>query len=322
MKVSGASAASTGTAGGERFAIRLMIAQGILFATETAAIHHIGPRVALMELALLRAGAGLALAGLFAWRAGFAVLRTRQLPLQLVRGGVGVLYLWVMVFSFSHLPFADATAISYTQAAYIALFSVVILRETVTRRRWTAAAVGIAGALLIAKPAFAGWNGAYLVALFGTSLNGLGFVLNKYMQREDTELTTMFYTNLVATVANLPALAIAGIPAPDTWAWLPALLLLGPAGMYLGILAVGHANASLLGPYTLLRLVAGLLGAVLIFHELPDIFSAAGAALILGSCVLAAATGARRLPFRERAGSRLRKVSGQPARLTAPSGNA
>jgi tetratricopeptide (TPR) repeat protein len=29
---------------------------------------------------------------------------------------------------------------------------------------------------LIAKPAFSGWNYAYLVALFGTSLNGLGFV--------------------------------------------------------------------------------------------------------------------------------------------------
>ena len=62
-----------------------------------------------------------------------------------------------MIYSFSRLPFADATAISYTQAGYIVAFSVLILGETVAWQRWAAAAIGIAGALLIAKPAFADW---------------------------------------------------------------------------------------------------------------------------------------------------------------------
>src|SRR5271155_4653095 len=151
----------------QRLAIQLMIAQGVLFAAETAAIHQIGSRVPLMLLALIRASAGLGLALVLARHVGLAVLRTRQLPLQLLRGGVGVLYLWVMIYSFGHLPFADATAISYTQAAYIAVFSVLVLGEPVTRLRWAGAAVGFIGALLIAKPVFAGWNSAYLIALFG-----------------------------------------------------------------------------------------------------------------------------------------------------------
>jgi drug/metabolite transporter (DMT)-like permease len=272
----------------QHLAIRLMVAQGVLFAVETAAVHHIGPRVPLMGLALIRAMAGLVLVTALAWHAGFAVLRTRHLPLQLLRGGVGVLYLWVMLYSFGHLPFADATAISYTQVAYISVFSLLILGETITPSRWIAAALGIAGALLIAKPAFAGWNSAYLVALIGTSLNGLGFVLNKYMQRDDTEPTTMFYTNLIAALANLPALAFTGLPDTATWAWLPAILILGPIGMYLGIIAVRHAAASMLGPYTLLRLVIGLVGAIVIFREIPDALSTVGAALILASCMLAA----------------------------------
>jgi drug/metabolite transporter (DMT)-like permease len=270
----------------ERFAIRLMIAQGVLFAAETAAIHHIGSRMSLMQLALIRAGAGLVLAVALARNYGFAVLRTRQLPLQLFRGGVGLLYLWVLIFSFGHLPLADATAISYTQAAYIAVFSVLILREPITRLRWAAAVVGIIGALFIAKPAFVGWNIAYLVALVGTSLNGLGFVLNRYLQEKDTEVTTMFYTNLVPFLANLPALMMTGLPDPEIFFWMPAIFLFGPIGMYLGIVAVKHANASMLGPYTFLRLVIGVLGGVVIFHELPDIFSAFGAALILASCIL------------------------------------
>lgn len=274
----------------ERFAIQLMIAQGLLFAAETAAIHQIGSRASVMQLSLIRAASGLGLAIILARKIGFAVLRTRQLPLQLLRGGIGLFYMWVLMYSFAHLPFADATAISYTQAAYIAVFSVVILRERVTGLRWAGAALGIVGGLLIAKPAFSGWNFDYLVALIGTSLLGLGFVLNRYLQHEDSAITTMLYTNLVPFLANLPVLVTAGLPSPDTFLWIP-IIFFGPIGMYIGIVAVKHASASMLGPYTLLRLVVGVLGGIAVFHELPDVFSAGGAVLILGGCVLSSGIG-------------------------------
>jgi drug/metabolite transporter (DMT)-like permease len=271
----------------ERFAVRLMLAQAALFAAETAIIHRIGPHASLMQLGLIRATGGVLLALVFARRMGFAVLRTRQLLLQLLRGAVSLLYLWVMIYSFAHLPFSDATAISYTQAAYIAVFSVLILGESVGRLRWTAAIIGILGALLIAKPSFAEWNAIYLVALLGTSLNGLSFVLNRYLQRQDSEATTMFYTNLVPLVANLPVLAMTALPTSETLLWLPGLLVFGPVGMYLGIIAARHAGAAMLGPYTLLRLVIALAAGVVVFRELPGASSAIGAMLILGSCLIA-----------------------------------
>ena len=109
-----------------------MIGQAILFAVETAMIHHIGARGSAMQLALLRSGAGVILVGFLAWKTGWSVMKTSQLPLQLLRGFVSVLYLWVLMYSFARLPFSDATAISYTQAAYIAVFSALILNERVT----------------------------------------------------------------------------------------------------------------------------------------------------------------------------------------------
>ena len=114
----------------QRLAVGLMIGQAILFAVETAMIHHIGPRGSAMQLALLRSGAGVTLVALLAWNTGWSVIKTAQLPLQLLRGFVSVAYLWVLMYSFAHMPFADATAIAYTQAAYIAVFSALILNET------------------------------------------------------------------------------------------------------------------------------------------------------------------------------------------------
>ena len=295
----------------QRLAIQLMIFQAVLFAAETAIIHHIGSRVSLLQLALIRGSAGVALALVLGRNIGLAVIHTRQLILQLVRGGISLVYLWVMIYSFSHLPFADATAISYTHAAYIAVFSVLILRESVSWSRWAAAAVGIVGALLIAKPAFAGWNSIYLIALIGTSLNGLAFVLNKYLQQEDTAITTMFYTNMVLLLSNAPAIAMGPWPSPDMLPWLCGFFILGPIGMYVGIVAVKHASASVLGPYTLLRLVIGVLGGVAIFHEFPDVFSAFGIVLILASCVLSSRIITRQPLLANRAGGR--RASGAPA---------
>ena len=270
----------------ERLAIQLMIGQSVLFAAETAMIHQIGSSASVMQLALIRGAAGVVLAFVLARQFGFGVIRTRQLPLQLLRGGVSTLYLWVLIYSFGQLPLADATAISYTAVAYIAGFSALILGEMVTPSQWAAAGIGILGAMLIAKPAFGGWNIAYIVALVGTSLNGLAFVLTRYLQREDTEATTMFYTNLVPVLANAPVLVLAGLPTPATLPWLPGLFLFGPVGVYLGIVAVRHAAASMLGPYTLVRLVIGVMGGVAIFRERPDTVSLLGTALILVSCLL------------------------------------
>jgi drug/metabolite transporter (DMT)-like permease len=274
----------------QRLAVGLMIGQAVLFAIETAMVHHLGSSASVMQLALLRSSVGLLLVGSLAWKTGWSVIRTTQLRLQLLRGLVSVTYLWVLMYSFTKLPFADATAISYTQAAYIAVFSALILNERVTAFRWIASAIGTVGALLILKPAFGDRNIVYFIALLGTSFNGLAFVLNRYLQRPggDSDLTTMFYVNAVAVVCNLPVLATTTLPAPVVWPWLSGVVMFGPIGMYLGIVAVRYASASSLGPYTFLRLVIASIAGIVLFGETPDPLSWLGIAAILSSCLLAA----------------------------------
>jgi len=268
-----------------RSAAWLMVAQSALFAAETAAIHQTGAHASVVLLSLVRGAAGVGLAAALAWHGGIAVARTRQLPLQLLRGGVSLLYLWMMIYAFARLPYADATAISFTQAAYIPVFAVIILGEKVLPVRWATTALAVAGALLIARPAFAGWDSVYLIALFGAILNALAFVLNRYLQRADSEATTLFYTSLVGVVGNIPFLAAVACPGVEQLPSLGGVLLLGPLGVYLGIAAVRRAPAAALGPFTLLRLVIGIAGGALVFGELPTLPAVFGASLILLGCV-------------------------------------
>jgi drug/metabolite transporter (DMT)-like permease len=272
----------------QRLGTGLMIGQAILFAVETGMIHQIGSRSSAMQLALLRSVAGLMLVGLLAGNTAKSVLKTNQLPLQLLRGLVSVVYLWVLMYSFAHMPFADATAISYTQALYITVFSALILNERVTIFQWAATTIGTVGALLIIKPAFLNQSLVYLLAILGTSFNGLAFVLNKYLQRRggDSELTTMFYVNMVALVCNLPVLVVSSPPGPEVWPWLSSVIIFGPVGMYFGMLAVRYASVSSLGPYSLLRLVVAVIGDIILFHEVPDWIALLGIAGIFSSCLM------------------------------------
>jgi drug/metabolite transporter (DMT)-like permease len=269
----------------EKFAIRLMVVQAMLFSAETTLIHYLGQAaISVVQFGAIR-GFGILTAMFFARH--FDVLRTEQLRLHLLRGLVALSYGWVMAYSFSRLPLADATAISYTQTIYIALFSIIILGETISRQRWLSAFVGIGGALLIAKPAFAEIGIVYLVAVLGTSLNALNFVLNRYSNRKDKEETTMGYTNLFVFLANLPlCFLFTSAPPTETIPSLFLFLILGPLGMYAGIVALKRADASLLGPYTLLRLVIGVLAGAIIFFEVPGLLTSIGIGLICLSCVL------------------------------------
>ena len=97
----------------------------------------------------------------------------------------------------------------------------------------------------------------------------------------------MSYVNAIAVVCNLPVLATTTLPEPDVWPWLCGVLIFGPVGMYLGMVAVRHASASSLGPYTLLRLVIAIIGSIVLFREIPDLLSWLGVAAILSSCLLA-----------------------------------
>jgi len=269
----------------ERLAICLMVMQGGLFSAETALVHHLGSAISIVHFGAIRGLGGIVMAMLFAHR--FDIFRTEQFPLHVLRGFTALTYGWVLVYSFGRLPFADATAISYTQTIYIALFSTFILGETISRLRWLSVFFGIVGALFIAQPKFAGLSIVYLVAFLGTSLNGLSFVLNRYSNRKDKAETTTAYTNLFTLVGNIPLCFLTPAPAMGTLPWLSLFLFLGPLGMYAGIVALKHADASLLGPYTLLRLVTGVIAGAAIFFEFPDLPTTTGIALICLSCVLA-----------------------------------
>jgi drug/metabolite transporter (DMT)-like permease len=270
-----------------RIGIALIIAQQVLFTIETTAVHQLAGALDVLQLSLLRASGGLGLAVCVAARSGWSVWRTEQLWLQFIRALVTIAYLLVLMYSFTALPFADATAIGYSQAIYITLLAPAILGESVGRHRWFGVVFGMVGALLLIQPDFSHVSWIYLSVLLGTSLNALALVLTRYMQRKDDAATVMLYLSVfsIALLAPVTAATTWRPSCPGLWAL--GVLVLGPLGQYCGIIAVRHVEATTLAPYTYVRLIFASVVGLVAFGEQLHWTTALGAAVIVIACLLA-----------------------------------
>jgi drug/metabolite transporter (DMT)-like permease len=261
----------------------LIVCQQVLFAGETALLHGFGGGLSVCWISELRGIGMLVLAGVLAGGIRSSLYRTEQPLLQIVRGLVSAAYLVVFAYSFSVLPLADATAISYTQTLYTTLFAALILGEKVTGGRWSIALLGFAGAVCVAHPSGSAGSALYLLVIAGTSLNGLSLVLTRLLRRTDEAPTVMFHAAAIAMICFAPGAASA--PAHPSWLWV-GLLVLGPAGFHAGVLAVRKARISELAPWLYIRLALSSLIGMSVFNEIPDAWTVVGLTLVLLSCLL------------------------------------
>lgn len=269
--------------------IVLILISYALLIGESAAVHQVGHDTTPIQFALLRSVGSLMLVAVLSRNIGLSVFRTHHLWLQVLRGTLTVVSIWGIFYGFAVLPLADATAVSYTRGVFLSILAALILKEQVNVGRWAATALGLVGCLIIIRPAFGAWRPDYLIILAGAALNAGAMVATKVLERRDTPLTVMAYMSLISFVFCLPGLAS---PWPDTaaWPWLLAILILGPAALYVGLLAIRAADISVIAPFDYSRLImAAGLGYVL-FGESPSPADFVGAAIITLACVWAAAT--------------------------------
>ncbi|HEX2116864.1 MAG TPA: DMT family transporter [Alphaproteobacteria bacterium] len=186
--------------------------------------------------------------------------------------------------SVSYLPLADVTAIGFAAPLILTGLAHFVLGERVGIRRWLAILVGFVGVLVIIRPGFGVMHWAVFVALAMAASNAAYQLATRMLAGVDSAQTTIFFTNLVGSVAfSLLIPFFWSPPGLAGWAGLAALGFFGGLGHYLLIQAFSHAPASLLAPYTYTAILWVTFTGYLIFDQLPDLWTIAGAAIIIAS---------------------------------------
>jgi drug/metabolite transporter (DMT)-like permease len=208
-------------------------------------------------------------------KGGVAVLRSRRPGLQVARGFGMVGSSIMFIEGLRYLPVADATAIFFVSPILIMALSVVFLGETVGWRRWTAAAVGLLGVLIVIRPGTGAFQAAAFLPVLGAASWAVGAVVTRKMSG-DNALTTLAYSAVVGCLVLSAAL-------PFGWVEIGLGLCMGilfSIGQCFVVLAYRHGSASLIAPFSYVQLIwSGALG-YLVFGSLPDAWTLAGACII------------------------------------------
>jgi len=272
-------------------AIALITTSVLCFTILDAVIKSLTPRYPIPMLVWARYGVqALAMALWLLPQMGAALVRTRRLRLQLVRGAILPFSSLCFFTALKYLPLAEATAINYTTPVLVIVLAVIFLDERMTRPRIALVIAGIAGMLVIVRPGSEVFQGAALLALGAAVFYGTFQILTRELATEDSRVL-LFYPAVVGTVMMSAGLPWYGVTISMPWTDVALVLatgLLGTLGHFLFILAFQRAPASALTPFTYMQLVWATLVGWLAFGSFPDAWTLAGMGVIAGSGLLIA----------------------------------
>lgn len=269
-----------------------LLGSAALFTCTSILVKLLGETLHPFEISFFRAAVALlVILPIFARTGGLRAGMHTQVPLlQLLRGVVGSLAMFLGFYAIVALPLADAQAISFSRNLFLVPLAAVILSETIGLRRALATGIGFVGVLIMLRPgtgesglgmlvslgAMAALGHALLVALASTLVN----IASRY----DGPMTLMFYTNTVSlALIAIPTFFVWQTPSLYELALLVAMGILATLSHNFYIRAFALGEASAIAPADYIRLVFAALAGWLVFATVPDGYTIGGAALIVGA---------------------------------------
>lgn len=264
--------------------IAFMLAATLLAAVMNSAARYVSQTVHPFELVFFRNLFAFAFVIPMLWRVGFFALRTQRPWMHVGRASLNVVNMMVWFTAVSLAPLAEVVALGFTAPIFATILGVIIMKEMVGIRRWSAIIAGFAGALIILQPGFDTVQlGHGLVLLASTMWAGILLII-KSLSRTESSITIVAYMSILMTPMSLiPALFVWEWPTWSELAWLALIGFCGGAAQYLLAQAFHEADISVVMPFDFGKLVWVALIAFIAFGEVPTWTTWAGGAIIFAS---------------------------------------
>ena len=227
----------------------------------------------------------------------------RALRIHIARAIVVTVMAFLFFWGIGRVPLAQAIALTFIAPLIALVLAAVFLGERIGRLSVFGSALAFAGVIVIvvgqARMALAPDALLGTAAIIGSALTyAVNIVLMRHQALAAKPMEINFFQSLTIMLLWLAALPAVGIPAlPDgQWHWIGVAAVLSTAGTLLFAWAYARGEASYLAvtEYSAF-LWASALGWI-VFSEKVTGFTIAGAALIVGGCLIASRRRAAPLP--------------------------
>jgi len=218
-----------------------------------------------------------------------ASVRSAKPRLQITRALLGVADVALFAFGLRFLGLAEMHALYAVFPLMTLGLAGMMLGEFIGLRRWIAAAVGFAGTLVILRPGAGVFELVALIPLVSAFGFALFNILTRRISQHDSFATNMLYMAVVGAIA-MTCLGAPGWVDPtwDQWCLITVLSTTGVVAQLLLIQSLRYATAGTLQPFNYALLVFATAIGVMVFGEVPDGWTIAGAVLVIAAGIYAA----------------------------------
>ena len=270
--------------------IAWILVAALLFAMMTVLIKIVGETIHVTEILLIRQAVMVLIVAPAILPSFPASMATSRPDLHAARILLATTAMLCGFTAIIHLPLAEATAIGFSKTFFITIFAILILKETVGVRRWTATIVGFIGVLIIVRPTGIDALTAYgLLALGGAAAASMVMILIRLLSKIDKPVTILTYQALfVGLIMAPPAVWFWTWPSLEEFALMVAIGVVSWAAQMCNIQAFKAGEATAIASFDYTRLLYAAVAGYLLFSDVPDLATWLGAAIIIGASIYTA----------------------------------
>ncbi|HWV00346.1 MAG TPA: DMT family transporter [Devosia sp.] len=266
--------------------IALALAATLIFSTQDATSKLLVQSVSPFQLTMMRFWAFAAFSLFLVLRQGSlrTALRTTHPVLQVLRGVLLVVDIWMFVLSLKTVQLPEVQSITLVYPLIVTLAAIPLLGEKIGVFRIGAVVVGFFGALVIVRPGGVPLDWGALAALGSGACYALYIVLTRKVSATDTTSTSMVYVGLVGLVLTSSIGVFFWHPLDLTTTLLIAYIMMtGVVAHGMMMVALALAPASVLQPFSYTSLPWSIVFSIVIFQHMIDPISLAGAGVIVAA---------------------------------------
>lgn len=190
-------------------------------------------------------------------------------------------------FAIDRMYMADVTILNGTAPFWAILFSALLLREKIGPPQVLAVVAAMVGSILIVKPTAGLLSSAAIIAAFSGVLSGFSYIGMRAAGREGVrDVVTVLAFSLISCLLVLPS-TIRNFQVPSLMQlfFMIACGFLALLGQLCMVRAYRFAPAKEISIYDYSQGIFTAIWGVLLFAEIPDVWSICGYAVIIGFAI-------------------------------------
>lgn len=213
---------------------------------------------------------------------GLRAMRTSVIGQHVGRNVVHYFAQYAWLLALTMIPLAQLISIEFTMPVWTAIFAGLFLGERIGRLKIASIVLGILGVAIIVRPGLDQVAPGQLIALVMAVGFGISVTMVKGLTRYDSVVRIMFWMLVIqGLIGIVPALWVWRWPSAEAWAWIVVIAACGTFSHYCMAKAMTYADATVVIPMDFLRVPLSAALGYLLYSEMLDTWTVAGAAMIL-----------------------------------------